>query len=93
MGTDAQPRRRGAHNTGKRRQDNDFARYQERLKLLRLDFHTFLEQIQILDHELQMDLCLTANAVAEILSRIGALQQELEASRLRIQDLKAASAA
>ena len=93
MATEAQPRRRGARNTGKRRQDKDLSRYQERLKLLRLDFHTLMEQIQILDHELQMDPCLTGDAMAVILSLIDALKQELEASRLRILALKGPSAA
>ncbi|MCG6865744.1 MAG: hypothetical protein LJE58_10015 [Thiogranum sp.] len=93
MATEAQPRRRGARSTGKRRQDKDLARYQERLKLLRLDFHTLVEQIQILDHELQMDPCLTGDAMAVILSLIDALKQELEASRLRILDLKGSTAA
>jgi len=93
MATDAQPRRRGARSTGKRRPDKDPARYQERLKLLRLDFHTIMEQIQILDHELQMDPCLTGDAMAVILSLIDALKQELEASRLGILELKGSSAA
>jgi len=52
-----------------------------------------MEQIQILDHELQMDPCLTGDAMAVILSLIDALKQELEASRLGILELKGSSAA
>jgi hypothetical protein len=52
-----------------------------------------MEQIQILDHELQMDPCLTADAVAVILSLVDALKHELESSRLRIADLRGSSAA
>ena len=93
MVTGTNRRRRGASSGGKPLQDKDLSRYQERLKLLRLDFHTLTEQIQILDHELRMDPCLTGDAVAIILSLIGALKQELETSRLRILDLKGPNAA
>jgi len=93
MATEAQRRRRGARTTGKRHPDKDLDRHQERLKLLRLDFHTLMEQIQILDHELQIDPCLTADAVAAILSLVDALKHELESSRLRIVALRGTSAA
>jgi hypothetical protein len=46
----------------------------------------------MLDHEMEVDPCLSAEGITTILSLVDALKQELERTRLRIRDLKASTA-
>ena len=87
MATQAERKWGGAGSTGKRRRNKGHD--QERLKILQLDLHTIMEQIKILDNEMEADPCLSSAEIAIILSLVDALKQELEGTRLRIQNLKA----
>ena len=50
-------------------------------------------QIKILEHEMEVDPCLSTEGIAIILSLVDSLKQELEGTRLRIRKLKASTAA
>ncbi|MGD2073779.1 MAG: hypothetical protein PVI91_03850 [Gammaproteobacteria bacterium] len=86
----AQRKRNGTRSNRKRARDND--QDQERLKILRLDLNTILEQIRILDQELEVDSCLSQNDIAVILSLAENLRRELEGTRVRIRELKSSVA-
>jgi hypothetical protein len=85
----AQRRRNGARASRKRARNN--GQDQERLKILRLDLNTIMEQIRILDQELEVDSCLSRKDIAVILSLAETLRRELEGTRLRIRELKSAA--
>ena len=50
-------------------------------------------EVIILDHELEVDPCLSPAGIATIMSLINDLKLELEGTRLRIRELKGSSAA
>jgi hypothetical protein len=90
MATKAEARCDTAGSTRKRRRNK--APDPEQLKILRLDLHTIMEQIKLLDGEMEQDPCLSAGALGTVLAQIEALKQQLEQVRSRIRDLKAATA-
>jgi hypothetical protein len=77
--------------TGKRRRNNQCDEAQ--LKILRLDLHTLLAQIKMLEHELCVDPCLSTKGVSTVLSLVDALKQELEGVKHRIRQLKGVTTA
>jgi len=89
MATNTQRKRGGR---GARRRRNAYVD-EEQLKILRLDLHTIMEQIRMLDHELEVDPCLSPAGIATIMSLINDLKLELEGTRLRIRELKGSTAA
>ncbi len=91
MATNTQKKwgRKGAAAKRRRNMDHD----QEQLKILRLDLHTIMEQIRMLDQELEVDHCLSPTGIATIMSLINTLKQELEGTQLRIRELKGSTAA
>jgi len=93
MATNTERRWGGKGSTAKRRRNRDQDQDQEQLKILRLDLHTIMEQIRMLDHELEVDHCLSPTGIATIMSLIDTLKQELEGTRLRIRELKGSTAA
>ncbi|MGD8842850.1 MAG: hypothetical protein PVJ83_05185 [Gammaproteobacteria bacterium] len=52
-----------------------------------------MEQIRILDHEMEIDPCLSSEGVTIVLSLIDSLKQQLETTRLHIRELKGSTAA
>ena len=91
MSTNRARKRNGTRRGRKRRLNGDANA--ERLVILRLDLHTVMEQIRILDHEMEIDPCLSSESVAVVLSLIDSLKQQLEATRLHIRELKGSTAA
>jgi hypothetical protein len=87
MATEAEQKWDGTASTRKRRRTNDHDH--EQLKILRLDLHTIMAQIKILEHEMEVDPCLSTHGIATVLSLVDALKQDLEGTRLRIRKLKA----
>jgi hypothetical protein len=86
MANKAQRKWNRSDATGKLPRKNDLD--EKRLKILRLDLHTILSQIKILEHELDVDPCLSTEGINTILSLADALKQELEEVRLHIRELK-----
>ena len=91
MATEAEPRWTGRGRTRKRRRNK--TPDPERLKILRLDLNTIMEQIKLLDLELEQDPCLSAQTISDVLTLVAALKQQLEQVRRHIRELKAATAA
>ena len=91
MATRAQQKWKDSGSTVKRRRTND--RNEERLKILRLDLHTIMAQIKMLEGELDVDPCLSTEGMNTVLSLVDTLKQELEGVRLRIRELKKSNAA
>jgi hypothetical protein len=91
MSTNKARKRNGTRRGRKRRLIED--PNAERLVILRLDLHTIMEQIRILDHEMETDPCLSSEGVSIVLSLIDSLKQELETTRLHIRELKGSTAA
>lgn len=91
MATKAERKWDRAGSSRKRRRNMGYD--QERLKILRLELHTIMEQIRILDHEMEQDPCLSSREIAIILSLVETLKQDLEGTRLRIRELKGSTAA
>jgi len=87
MAIEAEQKWDGTASTIKRRRTNDHDL--ERLKILRLDLQTIMEQIHILEHEMEVDPCLSTQGITTVLSLVDALKQDLEGTRLRIRKLKA----
>jgi len=78
-------------STGKRRRHKGHDH--DQLKILRLELHTIMEQIKILDREMEEDPCLSSKEVTTILSLVNGLKQDLEGTRLRIRELEGSTAA
>jgi hypothetical protein len=87
MATKAEPRWDTGGTTRKRRRKK--APDPEQLKILRLDLHTIMEQIRLLDSEMEQDPCLSAGALGSVLAQIETFKQQLEQVRDRIRTLKA----
>jgi hypothetical protein len=93
MATNTERKWGGKGSTAKRRRNRDQDQDQEQLKILRLDLYTIMEQIRMLDHELEVDHCLSPTGIATIMSLIDTLKHDLEGTRLRIRELKGSTAA
>jgi len=91
MATRAQQKWKDSGSTVKRQRTND--RNEEQLKILRLDLHTIMAQIKMLEDELDVDPCLSTEGMNTVLSLVDTLKQELEGVRLRIRVLKGSNAA
>ncbi len=90
MATEAASQQRTAGTTRRRRRRK--TPDPEQLKILRLDLHTIMAQIKLLDREMEQDPCLSPQALATILSLVESLKQQLEEVRGRIRELKVAIA-
>jgi len=86
MATEAEQKWDVTAATRKRRRTNDHDH--EQLKILRLDLHTIMAQIKILEHELAVDPCLSTQCMRTVLSLVDNLKKDLEETRLRIRKLK-----
>ena len=91
MANRADREREGPVSSGKRWRNCECA--DEQLKLLRFNLCTIMAQIKLLERELDVDLCLSADGTRTILSLIAALKQELEVVSFHIGELKGSIAA
>jgi hypothetical protein len=91
MATETNQTWRKSRSSRKRRRHKAYD--QEKLNLLRMELHTIMEQIRILDREMEEDPCLSSRQISIILGLLDGLKQDLQGTKLRIRELKGSTAA